>query len=165
MNEIIFRLCDEDRNRLDRIIEGLEALKARPDCSTCVGAVADTMDKACARLQANTEGGDPLQKKLAETLAKVEPTETAKNAAGASKAETQADVPPTEEEPEAVKPAAAATEKKVTLADIQQKVIKLSADGKKAQVRDVILGYAEKVTSLPPESYAKVLAKLTALEG
>lgn len=165
MNEIIFRLCDEDRNRLDRIIEGLEALKTRPNFSECVGAVADTMDKACARLQTNAEGEDPLQKKLADTLAKAEPAETAKNAAGASKAETQADVPPTEEKPEAAKPATSATEKKVTLADIQQKVIKLSAEGKKAQVRVVILGYAEKVTALPPESFAEVYEKLTALEG
>lgn len=53
----------------------------------------------------------------------------------------------------------------VTAADIQRKVIELSAAGKKAQVRDIVTTYADKVSELPESALPEVWAKLTALEG
>ena len=49
--------------------------------------------------------------------------------------------------------------------DVRQKVVELSANGKKAQVRDIIKAYAANVTTLPDDKLSEVMAKLTALEG
>lgn len=51
----------------------------------------------------------------------------------------------------------------VTLSDIQQKVVTLSAAGKKAQAREIVKAYAERVTLLPKDKYAEVMGKLSAL--
>lgn len=53
----------------------------------------------------------------------------------------------------------------VTLSDIQQKVVTLSAAGKKAQAREIVKAYAERVTLLPKDKYAEVMGKLSALDG
>lgn len=55
--------------------------------------------------------------------------------------------------------------KTVKLSDIQQKVVELSAAGKKAQVREIITAYAAKVSGLPEDKLPEVWDKLTALEG
>lgn len=52
----------------------------------------------------------------------------------------------------------------VTLSDIQQKVVTLSAAGKKAQAREIVKAYAERVTLLPKDKYAEVMGKLSALD-
>lgn len=53
----------------------------------------------------------------------------------------------------------------VTLSDIQQKVVALSAAGKKAQAREIVKAYAERVTLLPEDKYAEVMDKLSALDN
>lgn len=52
MNVISIELCAEDRVRLDKIIEGLGALR-RPDCSSCVEGVASYMAKAADVMDAH----------------------------------------------------------------------------------------------------------------
>ena len=66
-------------------------------------------------------------------------------------------------------PAAPAPEvpaaKSCTKADLSQLVVRLSAAGLKAQVREIITAYADRVSNIPEDKYAEVMAKLTALEG
>lgn len=69
---------------------------------------------------------------------------------------------PTEEAEPAETPTAAPT---VTLSDIQQKVVALSAAGKKAEVRGTIKKYADRVSRIAEEAYVEVWDELTALEG
>lgn len=53
----------------------------------------------------------------------------------------------------------------VDKADVQKKVVELSAAGKKAEVRDIVKSYAERVSAIPEDKLAEVMAKLEALEG
>ena len=53
----------------------------------------------------------------------------------------------------------------VTRADVQQKVVALSAAGKKEKVRAVVNAYAAKVSGIPEDKLAEVMEKLNALEG
>ena len=66
---------------------------------------------------------------------------------------------PTEEPVEEPAPA-----KTYTQSDVQQAVVRLSAAGKKAQVREIVKAYAERVSAIPADKYAEVMEKLTALE-
>ena len=61
----------------------------------------------------------------------------------------------------------APTEKidEVSLSDIQKKVVELSAAGKKAEVRDVITKYANRVSAIPAEHTAEVWNQLIRLEN
>lgn len=66
-------------------------------------------------------------------------------------------------------PAAPAPEvpaaKPCTKADLSQLVVRLSAAGLKAQVREIITAYADRVSNIPEDKYAEVMARLAALEG
>ena len=66
-------------------------------------------------------------------------------------------------------PAAPAREEpaasRCTKAFLSQLVVLLSAAGPKAQVREIITAYADRVSNIPEDKYAEVMAKLTALEG
>lgn len=53
----------------------------------------------------------------------------------------------------------------VKLADVQKKVVDLSAAGKKDAVKAVVQAYAPRVSAIPEDKLAEVLAKLTELEG
>ena len=53
----------------------------------------------------------------------------------------------------------------VTRADVQQKVVALSAAGKKEKVRADVNAYAAKISGIPEDKLAEVLEKLNALEG
>lgn len=55
--------------------------------------------------------------------------------------------------------------KPCTKADLSQLVVRLSAAGLKAQVREIITAYADRVSNIPEDKYAEVMSKLTALEG
>lgn len=70
----------------------------------------------------------------------------------------------TQPEPEVVAPAAEAAET-VSLADIQKKVVALSAAGKKAEVREIVTKYASRVSAIPVEHTAEVWQQLCALEA
>jgi hypothetical protein len=55
--------------------------------------------------------------------------------------------------------------KVVSLSDIQKKVVELSAAGKKAEVRDIITKYANRVSAIPAEHTAEVWDQLIGLES
>lgn len=49
--------------------------------------------------------------------------------------------------------------------DVQQKVVSLAAAGKKAEVREIVNAYAERVSAIPDDKLDEVMSKLIALEG
>ena len=53
----------------------------------------------------------------------------------------------------------------VKLADVQKKVVDLSTAGKKDAVKAVVQAYAPRVSAIPEDKLAEVLAKLNELEG
>ena len=133
--------------KLDAIIE---LLKQTPHCTECARTVAET---ACActaeAVRQATQGHAEPAQESAEDVGEVN---------------TQ----PEEEKPTtATEDAPAAPEQPtVSRADIQQKVVNLSAAGKKAEVRDIVLAYNNtKVSDIPEDKLAEVWDKLTALEG
>lgn len=69
------------------------------------------------------------------------------------------------EEPEPIEEPVKEEAPAYKLADLQQKVVSLSAAGKKAEVKAIITQYAYKVSDIPAEKYGEVMAQLTALEG
>lgn len=113
----------------------LEALKSH-NCKSCVEAAVNYT--------------------TAQMAAPVEPVAPVSEA----KEEPKAEPAPEPEQP-AVKEDAPA----VSLSDIQQKVVTLSAAGKKAQVRDIITAYASRVSAIPEDKVGEVWQKLTELEG
>lgn len=90
----------------------------------------------------------------------------------AMKAATAAPVEFTKEEPTTEpqtpagsSPGAIEDKPQVSVTDIQRKVVALSGAGKKAEVREIVKAYADKVSGIPSDKLAEVWAKLTALEG
>lgn len=164
MNNIIIELCAEDRARLDRLTEALEALQPPTlHCSLPSPRPKPTDDIPEVDL-------DEVQQKLAETMAKASnPAETPKNAAEEAKAEAAPIDHPVEEETTHEEDAPAEeAEPTVTLEQIQQKVVQLAAGNggtKRAKVREIINAYAKKVSDLPEDKWSEVWDKLTALES
>ena len=132
MNTITIELCQEDRARLDKIIEALEQSRA---ISMSVEPGVES-DECKAETEESMEGQVTVEE-IAETT----------------------EQPPVEEIP-AVEPV-----KVVSLADIQKKVVELSAAGKKAEVRDIITKYANRVSAIPAEHTAEVWNQLIGLEA
>ncbi len=162
MNNITLtvQLCEEDRARLDKIIE---KLSASHDCSRCAQDVAQTIDLANAAVNEK----DEVQKKLAEVIARAEAPKIAQDA---PEAPTPTENPTKVENEEQAKPTEATEvqeEKKptVTMAMLTSKAITLSAAGKTALVREVVHQYSKTVTALPEDKWDEVYEKLTALEG
>lgn len=95
--------------------------------------------------------------------------EAALKVASAGKASPEAVEQP---EPEAVttpEPAAAPEpekqpERTVERSDIQRKVVELSNAGKKAQVREIVTSYADRVSGIPEDKLVEAWDRLTALE-
>lgn len=145
-NTITIELCAEDRARLDRLAEALEA-------------------RATQESPVLIESDDALKRQLAAVMANAE---APKEPQEAPKAETKENTQPTEEPPAAAEPEAVAEpETTIALAQIQQKVKQLAAGfngTKKAAVRSIINAYAQKVTDLPEDKWAEVWDKLIALE-
>lgn len=106
-----------------------------PECERCVDSVAEFVDD---RLRQN--GLEPAQE---DAVAPVQETQ---------------DTDPTPEE----KPAETPT---VARADVQKKVVALSAAGKRDAVKAVVMAYARNVSGIPEDKLAEVMDKLTALEG
>lgn len=145
MNTITIELCTEDRARLDRLTAALEKRAAQEEPNDII---------------------DPMQKALAEALAKAIPSETAGNEPQATEEPARAETPETIEE---TKAPAAEDKPTVTLAQIQQKVVQLSAADngkKKAKVREIIVAYSPTVSGLKdiPETWSSIWESLTALE-
>jgi hypothetical protein len=150
MNTITIELCAEDRARLDKLNEGLEAL------SIVTANLGDTM---CGRpiVPVNVDAPDELTAKLQAVV----------DRAKAAQEEPKETTPSVTPEPEETPAPAEETKPTVTLEQIQQKVIQLAAGfngTKKAKVREIINAYAKKVTDLPEDKWDEVMDKLTALE-
>lgn len=155
MNEITIKLCEEDRARLDKLTAALE-LRAK-----------------------QTEQWAPVPESIQEPTPEVKqdkPTKKKATAPTEKPAETQEAPAPITDTPEEEKPTeepTAPAEKvapSVTFEQIQQKVVQLAAGfggTKKAQVREIINGYVEKVSKLKemPDKWDEVWGKLTALES
>lgn len=156
--KITVELCAEDRARLDKLGNIIEAL-------------ADQMyvfldkEKVKAYLEKdNNPEQDPIQKELAEIVANA--SKTAQDAPKVSDHPTLDPFPetpaPAEEPSEAVEGEAKPS---ITMEMLRNKAITLAAAGKKDKVREVVHPYAAKVTELPADKWAEVYEKLTALEG
>lgn len=145
MNNITIELCQEDRERIDRLTTALEALQPQ-----------------------TIHVDDPIQKALAEQVAKSEktPTQSPVESAGEAKTETPATPQPEAETTAVEEPAPVAEEKPApTTAELQQKVIALVNKGKKAEVAAIVTSYAATVSGIPEDKRAECMDKLNALEG
>jgi len=145
-NTITIELCTEDRARLDRLIEAME----RRNCDECVAAACKAMKSVAERTTKNTEAPESLT-----------------NAPGAKEDPKAETTPPGDEKPKEEPPAPSASTSATAIGrnDLRNKVITLSAAGKKAQAVEVIRQYAEKVTAVPEDKIAECYDKLVALEG
>lgn len=148
---VITELCAEDRARIDRLTAALEALQPP-----------------------TIHVDDPLQKALAEQVAKSEkgaksekaPAESTTEPAGAAGAETPATPQPEAEAATAAEPDPVAEAKPApTTAELQQKVIALVNKGKKADVSAIVKSYAATVSGIPGDKRAECMERLIALEG
>lgn len=133
---ITIELCAEDRVRLDHINANLTELICRI-LDNPAPDMGDVLRQAAPELAG----------KLAERHPVTEPFEEL------PKAEPVPFEPPVPEAP------------LYRLEDIQQKVVALSASGKKAEVREIVKSYAEKVSAIPADKFGEVMAKLAGLEG
>lgn len=143
------QLCTEDRARIDRLTAALEA-------AANLGTVV------------NITTQDDLQAQLAATMAKAEGFVGAKsptNATGEQEDPAPTNTPEAEEKPENETPTPPATEKTVSQADIKKKFMELSANGKKAEAKAIILPHASKISEIPDDKCSEVYEKLVALEG
>lgn len=148
MNTITIELCAEDRARIDAVIAALEN---RPNCEGCVKAALEMTERAKAEApKAETE----------------EETPTTTPPEADTPAETPAEYPieeppfdvPGENAPEPDAP-------KVDRADVQRMVVELSAAGKKAEVKEIVMAYADRVSAIPEDKLAEVFEKLNKLGG
>lgn len=153
MNEvkIITELCAEDRARIDKHTAALEALTA---ALGNVGTPFQTEPKKSTHITIipNERGMSLVGKVLDEPLYE---EGTGVNDLGFIPIETDED-----DEPEAPQCVYSHTKE-----ELQQKVVGLVSKGKKEEVKDIIKGYAAKVSEIPEDKVDEVWAKLDALEG
>ena len=137
-NTITIELCAEDRARLDHINVNLTELIMRV-MGNQAPDMGEVLQKAAPELAEKLAAQHPVADPFKE-LPKAEP------------------VPFEQEAPKQEAP-------QYKLEDIQQKVVALSASGKKAKVREIVKSYAEKVSAIPADKFGEVMAKLIGLEG
>lgn len=158
MNVITIELCAEDRARLDRLIAAME----RKTCDKCVATVSEVLG------QARVPASDPLQQKLADTLAKAgEPTEAPKNATHApSGVPASPNTHPIDEElPWAESAPAPVPVKEIDLAEFQKALTLRCAESEemKARVRALLHEYGPAASKVPADKRAEVLERLAKL--
>lgn len=83
----------------------------------------------------------------------------------ASVSEQEAPAPWDKDAPDLPGVAEEAPTVKYSKEDVQQKVVSLAAAGKKAEVREIVEAYAERVSLIPEDKLDEVMDKLIALEG
>lgn len=167
-NIITIELCAEDRARIDRLTEALEKRQVweSRNCHACVEmALEVSRTNIGAELKEPTV--DALQERLAETLDKAFKTLEEK---GENKPTGAQETPPpttttqNEEKPTVEDVAPPPTAKKVERAELRAKVIELSANGLKEQVKEVIRAFGQTVPEIPEDKIAECYEKLIALE-
>ena len=136
---ITIELCAEDRARLDHINVNLTELILRVMGSQKIDT-GEVLRRAAPELAGKLAEQHPVTEPF-EELPKAEPVPF------------EAPEPPKPETPQ------------YKLEDIQQKVVALSAGGKKAEVREIVKSYAEKVSAIPADKFGEVMARLAGLEG
>lgn len=154
-NIITIELCAEDRARLDRLTAALE----RRNCDACVSN-ALKWSEGLHREPA------PVREELTAATEQAEsPAQPPQEPTEATEAETPATTQAEDESP-ATKPQASEAAPAVTVDDIRQRYVALVASGKKDEARDTIKSYnVTKISDIPADKCAEVLAKLNALEG
>ena len=136
MNNITIELCAEDRARLDRLAEVIEAMTT-PQAPQILGESAEP----------EKESTHPAEMEPTPFPEEIEPEAPA------------SPIPTTEPEPvEEDAPA-------VTHKDIAKLVIDLAGAGKKDKVKEIVNAYAVKVSDIPEDKLAEVHKQLTALQG
>ena len=156
MNTITIELCAEDRARLDAILEALKNVKA-PNCESCVQSMINWSEKVQRGAQASQDASKDAGGNNSKPERSPAPDEALK--AEAAPWEAPAEPNPFPEQAKA-EPAP-----DVNLSDLQSLVVRLATTGKKAEARDIVKAYAERVTAIPPEKFGEVFTKLKALEG
>lgn len=158
-NTITIELCAEDRARLDRLSDLLDARIRQAERIMAGDFEPEQPPEA-----------DPVQQAFADVLAKAKdtPTEKPTEATGASTAEAAPiDHPAEEDLPWKADAPAEEARPTVTQDQLQQKVMQLAAANNgalKAKVREIVNAYAKKVSDVPEDKRAEVWDKLTALE-
>lgn len=141
MNNITVKveLCDEDRARLDKILEALTS----KNCQDCVTSVTKYVA---------AEVGQAAEHPVADPFPEPEP------------APEPAPEPEAPAEPEPIEAPEPGTEAPtVSQSDVQKLVVELSAAGMKEQVREIVTEYAARVSLIPEDKLAEAWARLTAL--
>lgn len=148
-------LCQEDRARLDAILEALQA--SRPDCGKCTAAIADAMTHCCQVMDRN-----PKALELSLTTATEPPADVLPPA-------TADDVQPITIEPPAAEPAPepAPAPKTYSKDDVRRAVMTVARKGAayKAKAKEALNRYAESVDSLKPEDYPAFMTELGGLQN
>ena len=138
MNTITIQLHEDDRRALDVLAGKLDTLIQEAKINS------DTLEMI----------------RLALTNATIP---AAAPAVAADQPEPEAE--PTPEEKAPTEPQEAKNAPVVKLADIQKKVVDLSAAGKRDAVKAVIQAYAPRVSAIPEDKLPEVMEKLAGLEG
>ena len=143
---VTVELCQEDRVRLDKILEALT--------TNVAGYVVGQLDQYITGKQVRS-----IAPEVAAAPAPVEDEPVIEN-------QPTEDTTPVEEPVEVKETPAAEPElPTVAQADVQKKVVALSAAGKKDAVKEIVQKYAPRVSAIPEDKLAEVWQKLTALEG
>lgn len=123
--------------------------------------IAEKLDRIIAALERPAPKCESCADDVAEFVA-----DQLQQAGLAPTQDTQPTADTTPEEKPAEAQETAKTEPTVTRADIQKKVVALSAAGKKAAVKQIVTAYENtKVSDIPEDKLGEVWQKLTALEG
>lgn len=167
MNIIEFRLCDEDRSRLDRIATALEGLALQKQTASDNALVEATgvLDKPPLPPAMMDAAFDRFQQKQAQQ----ERIQAATKAAGFP-VEGTAHLEPTVAAPVAPAPEPAPVElapevKPVSLGEFQKAIVTRCAESPvmKAKVQALVHRYAASVSTIPEDKRPEVLAELANL--
>lgn len=156
MNNITLNWSAEDRARIDRLIELLEGQAAREE------EYAEAAQKSLEILNATEYPPLPVHPAMFETPET--PAEPPQEAAPVEYIDE--DLPELNdwaEEPQAAEDEAPAPT--YEMGDVLAKVQDLIKGGKKAECRAIVTEFAPSVSTIPPEKFGEVMARLTALEG
>ena len=149
MNNITIELCQEDRARLDAIIEGI---KQKPRCDSCVETV-----RALSERLAEYTKNEAQSTEEAPTPTNTPPVEEKPTVAEILQPEKAEEETPAEPEPKT---------KYVLPSDLQAEIIRLSRKGFRDQVKEIVFSYnVTSASQIPEEKRAEALEKIRALEG
>lgn len=141
MNEIKVKteMCEKDRELISDLTHAIVQLTIQ--------------------LKGNSEAADPYGKCFGVTseFIPLDPVTPLPDPAPEAPEQPEPTEPEESEEPGEEEP-------KITKEDIQQKVVALSSAGKKDEVKAIVRKHADRVSAIPPKSYAEVWRQLTELE-